>query len=639
MTRHLPWLLLLLCACGGAAAPQYWKATLAVPAARPNCDDATFTLFPDGRIQLDDGLLKSDLDPTKATGHLKEIVDGLNRSGRDGAVGPPPIVPALLCLKDYADGDAAALTSGKWPDSLKVVVTQEEGFHDELQNVQPGQYIALPNNPVALAKVEIFDTSAQPSSKPSAAEIYAAMDAADSDRDLLSIVRRLSPPQCDPVAVTDAEIAQLKFDDLQNTQVSRLRFSGIFPTNADAGAPQLLWIDANAGDFETNTKQVDKSTMRIWGFNIMNDGSQELAVIKGSEVVQTATVGSLVAYGLGVGLGTPFSISPGPPPAPTASGPSSPSPPPSSSASGGASQPAPLPSARAAVAATCLAPADGNNLVLKAVKDRLGYLLSQRAAAHQQATYTALMNYITVDGGFHYRAVVRETSALATKPVSAAASSTSSTQSDDGTVPSGAPVIGSETFTTYSAHRYASFAIEEAWNIGSFSRSGYGYVPVSQSGPDQFYQVEALNHTADSATFSGLFVVYPFPVLCGRHYVCAAGELSGLGLGFGPTFFRGGTAEFGRQWNVRLIWEPFPQAIPDLLLTVGGSWRSLDVPVTDVDPVGSLVSVPKPGTAPILLTTTQWEPAFSVGVSVDLAILTSAVSSVSSAVSGKTSGK
>lgn len=610
---------------------QYdWAPTAVTLKAVTDCSDATYTLFPDGRIIFNDLLLKSDQKPTDAEGNIKAIAAQLTQSSRTGG-GPPPIVPALLCLKDYGG------PMGQWPAKLEVHVTQEEGYHDTV-TPHPGEYVALPNNPVGFVKVDVVNASSATTED----EIYEALNAADTDRELLDVVRWLTPPappRCDPAGVIDAEIKQhVDRDALSKELVHRLLFSAILPTNADAGAPELLWIDADEGYFETNTKQPDKSTMRIWGFNVLTDGSQELAVIKGSQVVQTATVGALVAYGLGVGLGTSFAVNPGSL-APSTSATTTALPTSSTAPTPTAAAPPPPPSALPEVDAACIGPANGTNAVLKKINEHVLKVLGQRAQAKQQAKYTALMNYISVDGGFHYRAVVRETAALAGRPATSVPSpdSSSHTSPDDGTIAGAAPVIGSETFATYSPHRYASFALEEAWNVGNAAHSGYGYIPVSEGGPDQLYQVEEVTHVSDRATFSGLFVVYPFPILC-RHYTCEAGELSGVGLGFGPTFLRGGTPEFLRQWNMRLMWEPFPQIIPDLLLSVGGSWRSIDV-VTATDPVGSIVSVPKPATTPSLLTTPQWERSFSVGLSVDLAILTSAVSSVSTAVSGKTGGK
>ena len=241
------------------------------------------------------------------------------------------------------------------------------------------------------------------------------------------------------------------------------------------------------------------------------------------------------------------------------------------------------------------------------------------------------MSFPSVKGGYHYVAEIldgafaKSPSAIASKETVAAGGATSeAAQPVPGAVTSSTPVVASETITTQESHRAFSVGVEEAWSShGKFGVSGYGYVPVSQAGPDQLYQLQKLTHAADQMTFSTLAIVYPL--------AACPSWLHGLGLGLGPTFFRGGTAEVFRQWNARIGYE----VTTDLLLTLGASLRNVDVPTSTV---GSVISVPKPAAPPAFATRDAWEPLFSVSIAVDLDVITRGVAAVSAAASGSSKG-
>jgi hypothetical protein len=229
---------------------------------------------------------------------------------------------------------------------------------------------------------------------------------------------------------------------------------------------------------------------------------------------------------------------------------------------------------------------------------------------------TTALTATVLDGGFNY-------SLQAVTPASG-----------DGTSKQPSKVTGAVAFKTHALHRIVSVAVELAYgrSVNGFPDSGYGYQPVAASGPDQLYQLQGLNHFQDRITSSALLVWYPIPtftsdVTCGPHHMFCD---DGLVLGFGTTFLRGGTAEFARQWDLRLGWE----IVPSVLVLTGPSWRSIDVPSLPAASLNSMVSVPRPGGTPGLATQPGTDLLWSIGLAVDLGVVASGVSAVSKAVSG-----
>ena len=158
--------------------------------------------------------------------------------------------------------------------------------------------------------------------------------------------------------------------------------------------------------------------------------------------------------------------------------------------------------------------------------------------------------------------------------------------------------------------------------------SGYSYVPVSQTGPDQFYELVGQSKWADHTTLSALLMFYPLPLLQAappRRSVDRA-IWGGFGVGFGPTFWRGAGAEAFKQWNLRIS---IAELYPGLVFSMGPSWRTYDRALM----ANTVVSVPKPATAPSTFQTTpDSDVEFSLGLSVDLSLIASGISTVAGAI-------
>ena len=158
---------------------------------------------------------------------------------------------------------------------------------------------------------------------------------------------------------------------------------------------------------------------------------------------------------------------------------------------------------------------------------------------------------------------------------------------------------------------------------------GYSYEPTAgSSGPDQLYQLRRRGSITDRISFSQLLAIYPLGRIENR-------GLEGIGIGLGPTLFRGGDSELFKQWNLRLMYEtPWT---PGLLLTLGLSWRWLKIPEQRHERV---VSVPRSSagagaTEPSFATKSEVISLFSLGFALDLALLGDAATELTKAVEGK----
>lgn len=155
---------------------------------------------------------------------------------------------------------------------------------------------------------------------------------------------------------------------------------------------------------------------------------------------------------------------------------------------------------------------------------------------------------------------------------------------------------------------------------------GYRYEAVeSATNPQQLYQLRAFDRASDHITISTLFVVYP----------CALARtenewLERLGLGFGPTLWRAGAGEFGKQWNLRVLWGP-PKAT-GLLLGAGLGLQWINVPAHV--PVNSYVSVPAGGDPPDFRTDNRPQLLFTGGLSLDLGIVTTVTDEIIGKIKG-----
>ena len=184
-------------------------------------------------------------------------------------------------------------------------------------------------------------------------------------------------------------------------------------------------------------------------------------------------------------------------------------------------------------------------------------------------------------------------------------------------------------FQTLPFHRTVGLAVDLGWTATATSPlSGYSYVPVSQTGPDQFYELVGQSKWADHTTLSALLMFYPLPLLQAappRRSVDRA-IWGGFGVGFGPTFWRGAGAEAFKQWNLRIS---IAELYPGLVFSMGPSWRTYDRALM----ANTVVSVPKPATAPSTFQTTpDSDVEFSLGLSVDLSLIASGISTVAGAI-------
>jgi hypothetical protein len=136
-------------------------------------------------------------------------------------------------------------------------------------------------------------------------------------------------------------------------------------------------------------------------------------------------------------------------------------------------------------------------------------LAKSLSTAAQSASYTATMAIVRVVGGNLYTAEVVDTATLTAAP----GGNKAVLAPQDTPLVALSPVTGAATFRSHVRHRIASVALEEAWSGTSrFAPSGYGYVPISQTGGDQLFQMQGLDRPTDQLTLSALLVVYVWPL-------------------------------------------------------------------------------------------------------------------------------
>jgi hypothetical protein len=479
----------------------------------------------------------------------------------------------------------------------------------------------------------------------------------ETDPTVLAALRRWMGP-CKPEEIVNKALADLNVQieaqsssvpwRLANQVVKRRppqHLTMLLPTAGAAEPAQLLWVDATRGPHLESIDLLSGKPARVWAFNMTE--SESLAVVQG-ETIGSSDLAILIAYGITAGIGAPLSITPSATPPTTTpaaavaaavatclascNGPSCGATCTTAAVSSAISFPADgsrCGTASPPVAPSPMPPAPAPYATNSAVMQYVEHQVYNRLAGKASNKYSTSFAFPQVTGAHRYIAEILASPFAARKPTAASATNsggvTPSPTIPGGTViPSTIPVIALESFKSHNAHRRLSVGIEEAWNYSpAYATSGYGYVPVAQSGTDQLYQLQGVTHVADELTFSTLLLWYPLPTWC-------SGTLEHLFLGFGPTLLRGANAELFRQWNGRLGYELFADVAVDL----GVSARNLDVPTTES---GSLISVPKPTTAPAFATVPHWEPVFSAGLTIDLDIIGTGISAISTAASGASS--
>ena len=260
------------------------------------------------------------------------------------------------------------------------------------------------------------------------------------------------------------------------------------------------------------------------------------------------------------------------------------------------------------------------------------FQLAATAKMKPSARYTSRVVSATIQGGYQYSAEVCQ--AAASKGADAGPTPPNGSKACAGATQD--QISASAAFKVPARHQVVSAVIELGWNFpsGGFPTSAYAYEPISVSGPDQLYQLQKVDKFTDQVTSSALLAFYPFaiwkPTWCANYDPRLFCPVDGFGIAFGPTFLRGSTGELFKQWNLRLMVE----LATGVLFTFGPSWRAFDVPSGTLD---QIVSVPKPAASPTLVTHNEWQPQFSMGLSLDLSLLGNAVSAVANAASGSSS--
>lgn len=596
------------------------------------CSDATFVIYPDGRIKYN------------ATARGTE--------GAQDATHSP-----TLCLHDYDNRKWAQPLFARVLDNTQCIQIDDAGCGVKPAPIQTEKAYRIADTPDGVIRIDILGQDSKIAGSENddltskvTASWYSALRAVESDSDLATSVG--FETGCVDTAANKAlasKLAQAEFANRKAaTQPDTSSYSVLlasFLLPARPRTEQTITVDGRSGSNATNLLVRDGATINVWAFNVRSDGSQQLAILQGGKVVQTTAVGPLLLAGLSA-LGSPLSVSatalpppsgtttapptpsnttaaPTPSAAPTASG--SPTPLPASTNSGGTSGTNQSDDSCSCVAAPnsggCF---QAREVVKRALATRLG-------ALNMIADYTAVMSFASVTGGYNYTAAVLD-STLTSLPRSP---NSALTPPQDTVIAPISPVVGASSFKTFASHRVASLIVEEAYNAkGQYATSGYGYVPISQTSGDQLYQLQALDRTGDHLTLSALAVAYPFALIHERW----ARYPWGLGLAFGPTLMRGSTSELLKQWNLRFVWEADPFHLPYIAFSVGPSWRMYDTIDRSYAGVGSVVSIPRPATAPTFPTESKVDLVWSVGLSIDLAVLTDAVAAVSNAASSSSGG-
>ena len=229
--------------------------------------------------------------------------------------------------------------------------------------------------------------------------------------------------------------------------------------------------------------------------------------------------------------------------------------------------------------------------------------------------YTSRQVSKTVTGGYSYTAEVcsaKSTGAAGDPPASKACVSASTDQ-----------ITSQLSFAVQARHSIVSAGIEvaENWSPRTHALSGFAYQPISQSGPDELYQLQGQTKIADMTTISALLLLYPLPCV---------GNGDALAFGVGPTFWRGANAEAFKQWDFRILFGLSWLHAPGVLASVGVSYHAYDAPSPGV---GSVVSVARPAQPPPFATTSADEVLVSAGVALDLSLVGSAVTAIANAAS------
>jgi hypothetical protein len=449
---------------------------------------------------------------------------------------------------------------------------------------------ALPNTPYSVQPTkaepqEFTPTTISQSFSSANPKVFKAVDGDAGLRSKVSDLLKQQDLAKDPTTDVASAAVLPKYDTRAKNDIDAalkalppvVVFDGDLPT---ATAVPLVPLDAAGTDSRVPVDLVDGTTVRAWAYNVSCDGQQTIAIKRGPAIVSSATILTQ--------LGTIFVKG---------------------------------------------APAWGfkENGVPEAFASSVADLVDDAIAKHSAGLplrhyCQTVFKTTVVDGGFNYTV---QAAAAATDPAKAPP-----TQQN-----------GSAAFKTYSPHRLWSLGVELAWNssVNGFPVSGFGYQPIAQSGPDQLYQLQELKHVQDEITTSALLLIYPVNFftherVCASqvsHLLCTDGLVT---IGFGPTFLRGGSGEFARQWNLRGGIE----VVPDLVLLVGLSWRAMDVPNVPGVSLNSIVSSPKPAMTPVFSTAAQADYLFSIGMAVDLDFLSgpaaAGAATVSKAVSGNTGG-
>ncbi|HVE83565.1 MAG TPA: hypothetical protein VND93_11980 [Myxococcales bacterium] len=174
-----------------------------------------------------------------------------------------------------------------------------------------------------------------------------------------------------------------------------------------------------------------------------------------------------------------------------------------------------------------------------------------------------------------------------------------------------------------------AYAVQVQQDIAAWG--GYVYQPIGGGqGPDALYELQARDGLQYRTEFAA--ILYAFPAAWARSDGWLMQWLEHVGVGVGPSLFRGDGGDPFKQWNFKVALEP-PVA-RGLLLNAGASIRLVQKPRTDQ--LGTIRAVPLGQPGPTFAADDKGVWAFSLGISVDTAAFTGAVKNAFDALFNRT---
>jgi hypothetical protein len=293
----------ILCGTGACGGPQSKSVTLKLTlddelqAAIADCRKATFAVFPDGKVCYRDA----------------------------GETGAPS--DYFLCLRDYPNyddgsetcavkgfGDAAPSPGFTWPGDVVVTVDGVGSPGRAAASADPKVMkpvkVPISNNSEGISRIHVTTKTHTPALD---AAWFSALPKVEGDANLAQEVEYET--QCaghggDIVkAVAEDEFRTRGTHGSGNSGYSILLSSFLLPNAGVKEQSAFLPIDATGGQKETKIDTHDNATVVVWAYNVASTGSQQLAVLQGTKLVQASSIGPLLLAGFSA-LGSPLTIAP-----------------------------------------------------------------------------------------------------------------------------------------------------------------------------------------------------------------------------------------------------------------------------------------------------------------------------------------